>query len=737
MWKDYSSGYIKNNRSSGMSVMIAAFISALLLSLLLGLFYNAWKYEIESIEQEEGGWQSRIVGEFTQEDMESIKNFANVKDVVISEKGAQIPEPVIDIYFDDMGAVLDDTMQIAKVLGVSSENVIYNHELLAMYMIRDPQDTAPRLLFPLFILIAGIASFSLIIVIHNSFVVSMNARIHQFGIFSSIGATPKQIRSCLLQEAAALCILPILIGNLLGILISMGIIHMANDLLGSDVAGRHEAVFGYHPLVLVATLLLTVATIWISAWMPARKLSRLTPLEAIKNTGELQLKRKKKSPLLTCIFGLEGELAGGALKAQKRALRTASLSLIFSFLAFTIMQSFFALSGISTRETYFERYQGVWDIMVTVKDTDVDSFSEAQKLQEISGIRSAIVYQKAMAKRIIAEDEISEDMKSLGGFTVAGDNYVRKTDGGWLVNVPIVILDDASFLAYCEQIGITPQLNGAVIWNQIRDVTNPDFRHPRYMPYVKGENAVSILRQSGKEEMTAEVPVLSYTEKVPVLREEYATLDYYELVHFIPVSLWKEIKGQIGGSEEDAYICMLGRENVTSGELDALQGQVDSLIAGNYKTESENRIQEAEANDKQIQGMMTIFGGFCVLLAVIGIGNVFSNTLGFVRQRKREFARYMSVGMTQGEIKKMFCVEALTIAGRPILITLPLAVITVGYLLKISYIEVGTFLAEAPLIPIMIFMLAIWGIVAFAYYLGWRNIRKINLAEVLRDDTMM
>ena len=737
MWKDYSSGYIKNNRSSGMSVMIATFISALLVSLLLGLFYNAWKYEIESIEQEEGGWQSRIVGEFTQEDIESIKNFAHVKDVVVNEKGVQIPGTVIDIYFDSMGSVLDNTLRIAETLGVSAEKVIYNHELLAMYMIRGPQDTAPRLLFPMFILIAGVASFSLIIVIHNSFAVSMNARIHQFGIFSSIGATPKQIRSCLLQEAAALCILPILIGNLLGILISMGIIHMANDLLGSDVAGRHEAVFGYHPLVLAATLLLTVVTIWISAWMPARKLSRLTPLEAIKNTGELQLKRKKKSPLLTCLFGLEGELAGGALKAQKRALRTASLSLIFSFLAFTLMQSFFALSGISTRETYFERYQSVWDIMVTVKDTDVDSFSEAQKLRAISGIRSAIVYQKAMAKRIIAEDEISEDMKSFGGFAVAGDKYVRKTDGGWLVNVPIVILDDASFLAYCEQIGIAPQLNGAVIWNQIRDVTNPDFRHPRYMPYVKGENAVSILRQSGKEEMTAEVPVLSYTEKVPVLREEYATLDYYELVHFIPVSLWKEIKGQIGGSEEDAYICMLGRENVTAEELDALQGQVDSLIAGNYKTESENRIQEAEVNDKQIQGMMTIFGGFCVLLAVIGIGNVFSNTLGFVRQRKREFARYMSVGMTQGEIKKMFCVEALTIAGRPILITLPLAVVAVGYLLKTSYVEVGIFLAEAPIIPIMIFMLAIWGTVAFAYYLGWRNIRKINLAEVLRDDTMM
>lgn len=745
MWKDYSSGYIKNNRSSGISVMIAAFISALLLSLLLGLFYNAWKYEIESIEQEEGGWQSRIVGEFMQEDIESIKNFANVKDVVINEKESQISETMIDIYFDDMGAVLSDTQRIAETLGISSEKVIYNHELLAMHMIRDPQDTAPRLVFPLFILITGIASFSLIIVIHNSFAVSMNARIHQFGIFSSIGATPKQIRSCLLQEAAALCILPILIGNLLGILISMGLIYMSNSLLGSGVAGRHEAVFGYHPLVLAGTLLLTVMTIWISAWMPARKLSRLTPLEAIKNTGELQLKRKKKSPLLTCFFGMEGELAGNALKAQRRALRTASLSLIFSFLAFTIMQCFFSLSGISTRETYFERYESVWDIMVTVKDTDVDSFRETQKIQEIPEIRSAIVYQRAVAKKIITEDEISEDMKSFGGFAVAGDNYVRQTDEGWLVNVPIVILDDTSFLAYCEQIGITPRLDGAVIWNQIRDVTNPDFRHPQYMPYVKGENVTSILRQSGNEEndngnitdVSVEIPVLSYTEKVPVLREEYATIDYYELVHFIPVSLWKEIKEQIGGSGEDTYICMLGRENVTLEELGALQGQVESLIAGNYKTESENRIQEVETNDTQIQGMMTILGGFCVLLAVIGIGNVFSNTLGFVRQRKREFARYMSVGMTQGEIKKMFCVEALAIAGRPVLITLPLAVITVGYMLKASYVETGTFFAEAPIIPIMIFMLAIWGTVAFAYYLGWRNIRKISLAEVLRDDTMM
>ncbi len=737
MWKDYSSGYIKNNRSSGLSVMIAAFISALLLSLLCGLFYNAWKYEVERIELEEGGWQSRLIGEFTQEDVESIKNYANVKDVVVNEKGYEEAEPTIDIYFDDMKSVFSDTPRIAELTGNSTEKIVYNYELLAMYLIRGGGDTAPRLLFPMFILVTLLASFSLIIIIHNSFAVSMNARIHQFGIFSSIGATPKQIRSCLLQEAAALCAVPVIAGNLLGIAGSMGLLQMVNVLLGSDIAGRHRAVFGYHPLVLALTLLVTVVTIWISAWLPARKLSKLTPLEAIRNTGELQLKRRKNSRLLTLLFGVEGELAGNALKAQKKALRTASLSLILSFMAFAVMECFFSLSGISTRETYFERYQDVWDVMVTVKDVDVDNFEEREAVQRLDGVESAIVYQKAEAKRIITEEEMSEDMKSFGGFSLASGNYVTQVDGGWLINAPIVILDDNSFLAYCEQIGITPRLDGAVILNQIRDVTNSDFRHPEFMPYIKEENATSVLRQSGKEEMTAEIPVLSYTEEAPILREEYAKLDYYELVHFIPVSVWKEIKGQIGGTEEESYICVKAGEDATLEELNTLQNEIAGFTGEKYEIEQENRIQEYETNESQIQGMMTIIGAFCTLLAIIGIGNVFSNTLGFVRQRKREFARYMSVGLTPKELKKMFCTEALVIAGKPIIISLPIVFIAVGYLLRTSYVEVGVFMAEAPFIPIIIFMLAILGSVALAYYLAWRNVRKISLAEVLRDDTMM
>lgn len=760
MWRTYAFDMVKNNPSSGMSVRIAAFISALLLSLLTGVFYNLWKYEVERIILEEGDWQSRIVGEFDEEDLEHIRSFAHVKDVVVNEKinskdskkgrynkdggekkegrqDGEGEEVVVDIYFSRYRAVFSDMPKIAESMNIAPEKISYHYELLAMYLVRDSSDPKPRLLFPLFVLIMAIASFSLIMVIHNAFAITMKMRIYQLGIFSSIGAAPRQIKSFLLQEAAVLCAVPVLAGKLLGIAFSMGLIQLLNILLGKDVPGRHASVFGYHPLVFGISLAAVVITLWVSAWLPARKLSRLSPLEAIKNTGEVHLKRKKNSRILRLFFGVEGELAGNTLKAQRKALGTASLSLVFSLLAFTIMQCFFTLSEISTRETYFARYQDAWDIMVEVKDADVENFAQIREIQGLSEVESAAVYQKAAAKTVVLEEEISEEMKAFGGFSHASVQQAVKTDVGWMVNAPLVILDDESFLAYCEQIHIPVQLCGAVVRNQIRDVTNPDFRHPVEMPYVKGEKDICILHKSGDEKQAAEIPVLAYTTQVPVLREEYASLDAYELVHFLPASLWKEIKEKIGGWEEDSYIRVLGKNHESLKELDLLQNRIEEIIGPDYRTESENRIREFEANARIIWGMKVIFGGFCVLLAMIGVGNVFSYTLGFVRQRRREFARYLSIGMTFKELRKMFCVEALIIAGRPLVLTLPPGMIAVWYMLKMSYLGTEEFLSEAPVLPIAVFILAISGFVALAYYLGWRVMGRVDLAEVLKDDTMM
>ncbi len=736
MWKDYSSGYLKNNRASCLSVMIAAFISALLLSLLCSLFYNLWNYEVERIKVEEGGWQGRIAGTIGMEEIERIRNYANVEKALVNEDLSDEQEIVVDVYLKKIKNVFRDMAEIAELAGLSEEAVTYHYELLNLYLVRDSRDSALRWVFPFALLVTATACFSLILVIHNAFAVTMNSRIHQFGILASIGATPKQILVCLLQEASALCAVPIAAGSIFGILLSMGIVSGMNVIL-ADVGRRMVLPFRFHPVILFLSLAASVLTVCISAWIPARKLSRLTPLEAIRNTGELQLKKKRSSCFLAFFFGIEGELAGNALKAQRKAMRTAFTSLLLAFLAFSFMMCFITITVVSQRETYFAKYQDSWDVMATLKNMEIDAFEETDVLQELGGMQSCVIYQKAMAKRYVTSEEISEEMQAVGGFGNAAEDYVSVNDGAWLVNAPIVILDDASFLEYCVKIGAEPSLDGAVILNRTCDAADPNFRERRMLPYLKEYGRTTQLRQAGQEEKMTEIPVVSYTQEVPVLREEYGTLDFYELVHFLPVSLWKEIKDEIGGQEEDIYIRILAKDGVTLPELDEVEAAVLTCLKDVCEIETENRIQEKIDNDKMFAGMKAILSVFCVLLAIIGIGNVFSNTLGFVRQRKREFARYLSVGLTPAGIRKIFCIEALVIAGRPVLIALPVTALAVAFFIKMSYLEPLLFIREIPFLPIGSFVLGIFFFVALAYYLGAKKVMGSSLADSLRDDTML
>lgn len=733
MWKDYSVSYIKNNRASSVSIMVAALITALFLSFLCSLFYNFWVYDIEEIVLEEGDWQGRITGDMNQEDLITIENFGNVEKAVINEELSTGENIVIDLWFQNPRTIFSDVPLLTEHLGLEEDAASYHLVLLSRYLIHDPQDETPPLLMTFYLVILLMVSLSLVLIIRNSFALSMNARIHQFGIFTSIGATPAQIKVCLMQEAAVLCTLPVLSGSLLGIGLAYGVTWGMNR-IAENIPGRHDLSFGYHPFVFLVTILAIVLTVLCSAWLPARKLSKLTPLEAIRNTEELQLKKKKHSRILSLLFGIEGELAGNALKGQKKALRTATVSMTFSFLGFTLILCFFALSGISTRYTYFERYQDVWDVMATLKDTNIEEFALTEKVSSAQGVQDCIVYQKAEAVSIVPKEDISSEVTALGGLQAIAGETVASADNEWIVNASIVVLDDAGFAAYCEQIGTEPRLDGAVILNQIWDSTNSNFRYPEYVPYIEEQQRSVTLQSKDLEGEKIEIPVTAYTQEVPVLREEY---EDYALVQFLPLSLWEKISGKIAGMESDTYTRVLTGEDKTLTGLDALEKEIVNLLRGQEaEVEIENRIQEKVSNDYMIFGFQLILGGLCSILALIGIANVYSNTLGFMRQRKREFAQYMSVGMTPASMRKMFCIEAFVIAGRPLFITLPLTVAVVGFMIKASYLNPMEFIAEAPFIPVAIFALVICGIVTLAYYLGGKRVLRCTLAEALRDETI-
>ncbi len=729
MWKDYSKSYIKNNRASSISIMAAVLVATMFLSLLCSIAYNFWAYDVEQTILEEGDWQGRIVCEsLSSDDLSMICQFANVEKAVINEELSQKGKVVADVYFKNARTIYSDMPLIAAQLELNKDSIHYNSLLLSRYFIHDPEDATPPMLLTLYVVILIIVAVSLILIIRGSFELSMNARIHQFGIFSSIGATPRQIRTCLLQEAMALSILPMLIGSISGILISYGVIKAVN-FFASDVSGRHEAVFQYHLSIFAATVFISFLTVIFSAWIPARKLSRMTPLEAIRNTSGLLLKKKKHSRFLSCIFGMKGELAGNALKAQKKHLRISTLSLLLSFLGFSIMICFTTLADISTRYTYFERYEDVWDIMITLKDTKISDFNLTDDLQDISGIKDATVYQKAEAMTFLPEGLQSDELSSLGGFeSVSG---TPNEDGHFQVSAPIVVLDDRSFLNFCSQIGITPSLDGAIVLNQIWDSVNSNFRYKEYVPFVREDNQKTTLYKNDK---TVEIPVLSYTQKSPALREEY---DNYAFVHFIPLSMWNKTLGEVCEAESDSYIRIFSNGTANLTDLNTLEQEIVRLVSGKYEIESENRVQERLSNDSLIQGMVMILGAFCVLLAIIGIANVFSNTLGFLRQRKREFAQYMSIGLTPQEMRKMFFIEAFVIAGKPLLITLPLTVLFVQFAVTASYLDPMVFWSEAPILPILIFAAAIVLFVALAYYIGGKRLLQCDLNETLRNDALI
>lgn len=731
MWKDYSIGFIKRNRASSISVMAAAFISSLCLSFLCSMFYNMWFYETEKIVLEEGDWQGRITGYISDDTIHLIQNFANVERAVKNEELSGDGETVIDLYFQNPRTIYKDLPLITERLGLGSEAQSYHSMLLSSYFIHDPQDRTPPLLLTFYFVILAMVSLSLILIIHNSFAVSMNARVHQFGIFSSIGATPAQIRSCLMQEAAALCAAPILLGNLLGVLLSYGA-RQGMEIIAADMPGRYDIGFQYRPAIFILTVLVSVLTVLCSAWLPARKLSRLTPLQAIRGAEVTGLKHKRSSRVLSLLFGVEGELAGNALKAQKKALRTSTLSLTLSFLGFTMMLCLFSLTDLNTKYTYTQRYQDTWDIMVTVKDTGIGEFHLPETLKDMEGVRDLTVYQKAEAFVSLPADAVSPELAALGGPEAVAGDAVSGSKGFWEVKAPVVILDDSSFQAYCEQIGIPASLDGTIILNRIWDSLNSVFRYRDYIPFIKENQTAISLHNAQEKDGVADIPVLGYTQEVPVLKEEY---EDYALVQFLPLSLWKKACGDIKkGAEEDTYIRILAREGVTLSELDALEHRITGQLAHSYVIEAQNRIEDYVTNKRIIDAYKLVIGSFCGLLAMIGIANVFSYTSGFLRQRRREFAQYMSVGISPAGMRKIFCAEALVIAGRPILITLPLTFLFVEFTARASYLNPMEVWPEIPAVTIALFSLVIIGSVSLAYYLGGKRVLNYSLADALRED---
>lgn len=617
-------------------------------------------------------------------------------------------------------------------------------------------DIRPTTLFIVYGVVLALICAALIAMIHNAFAVSMGSRLHQLGILKSVGATPRQIRTFLVQEAAALCVLPILLGTAIGVGICYMFVEQTIGLgqsLGLDV--DYNVSFEYHILVAVISLAAAFLTAVFSAWIPARKISRLSPMEAIFGGVEPQAEKMRSFRLLSKTFGVYGELARKSIYNRRKSMRAATFVLFLSFIGFFIFLSAETISGLSTQETYYEKYHDTWDIMLTKEagredeqSADAAQVGNAQTMQSagadslletlraVPGVSRCISYQVIDTTLFLPEDMLSEELNQIGVETLLPEAERANVAGqeGWRTAVHLFVLDEQSFDGYCEDHNISSDA-GAVAVNLLWDDRESDYMNRTYLPFVTDAGALYLSENASE-------PVLYYdacADDIPAIREELEQKALNLVLSenaFRPLAEILSEAGTFSGAETNYNIYLKEAIREKEAESEAVREAIAALMPDEGYT-LEGRIQEEASDQAARKGLRIVMGVLAALLACVGIAGILSATLGQIYQRKKEFARYLSVGVSPKDMQKLLFLEGLFIIGRPFLMAVIIDVPVTALLLQMSPPTAGQFISHLPLVPVLIFLCISAGAVSLAYLAAARSICQGDLVEILKDETMV
>ena len=285
--------------------------------------------------------------------------------------------------------------------------------------------------------------------IYNAFSISVSERTKQFGLLSSIGSTRKQLRHSIFFEALVLSVFGIPVGLLcgyFGISLTLNLLSSAVDSLfdASSIGITMRAIPSI--LAFAAAGIVALLTVLISAWIPAKRATRVSPLSSIRQTQDYQIPKRglKPNKLTVKIWGLPGLMAKKYYTVSKKKYRATIVSLAISIVlfisAFTIGQSLRIFADRAANINNFDM------MLYDVSDAEI---SEVRALESVKN--SAIWINRSYVIELPQADQSVDYWEDCQ--MVAADRDIPIT----AKNLSIFYLEDAVFLEYLNEQGIDPE----------------------------------------------------------------------------------------------------------------------------------------------------------------------------------------------------------------------------------------------------------------------------------------
>ena len=631
------------------------------------------------------------------------------------------------VMFNKNKKIIKQSEELAKRLNYDND-INYNSTLLALYGESTYGNVMTTMVSMMMIMLA-LVSIGCIIVIYNSFAISVMERKKEFGLLSSIGATKRQLSHTVFFEAVFVGVIGIILG-ILGAYIGIGcVVLVINNLIGDML--EYKLYLVTNPLFIIIPVIFMIIVIGASAFIPSRRASKVSPIEAIRQNDDIKINKKKirTSKLVNKLFGIEGEIALKNIKRNKKKYRVTVVSLFISIVLFISFSSYMnytlnTASSVMGEVPYDYQISYFGDDPNNDKEA-LDKINEIVKSSDVKEYVSYSVSNLSIIGNYTYSDEYLDFYKS-----AYGENGIKALNNLKYQYISIYILDDNSYNKYKKLIGIDN--DSVILLNKFKGVSYGNNKRVNYnIPVINNGNInIKICNFDNDEDVDTTKYCNKNIDNIFVTNKSFDLIEEFSYMGDFKLIVNKKLYDSI--SDSSTHYTQFNIISDNTNNIDKLTKELDKYSNVNY-----TNIKEAmkQANNLILVVKILMYG-FISLVTLIGVTSVFNTISTSMALRKREFAVLRSIGLTNRGFNKILFFESLFFGMKSLIFAIP---VSIGITVLIHYALADMVSISTIIIPwkyIIISIVSVFVIVLLTMMYSTSKIKKHNIIEQIREENI-